>query len=122
VVAFGTVDQVAMVGLGLVLGAGICSSGRSRWTPTRPACAFRNVVASTSCPGRRCAPSRFDRKSPWASLLLRNGDEVALLAVQAVDKERAVRAVEGCGRCCARGRTIRCPRRCSTTPRTGTRE
>ena len=37
----------------------------------------------------------FDRKSPWASLVLRNGDEVALLAVQAVDKERAVAGVEG---------------------------
>jgi hypothetical protein len=38
---------------------------------------------------------RFERKSAWASLLLENGDEISLLAVQAVDKEYAVRAVEG---------------------------
>ena len=38
---------------------------------------------------------RFERKSAWASLLLENGDEVSLLAVQAVDREHAVRAVEG---------------------------
>ena len=45
--------------------------------------------------GRRCARCAFDRKSAWASLRLRNDDEVALLAVQAVDREHAVRAVEG---------------------------
>ena len=37
----------------------------------------------------------FDRKSSWATLRLRNDDEVALFAVQAVDREHAVRAVEG---------------------------
>ena len=38
---------------------------------------------------------RFDRKSPWASLLLENGDEISVLAVQAADREYAVRTVEG---------------------------
>ena len=42
---------------------------------------MRAVASSGSRPGRRC--------------VLRNGDEVALFAVQAVDSERAVRAVEG---------------------------
>jgi len=38
---------------------------------------------------------RFDRKSAWASLALENGDETAVIAVQAVDGEYAARAVEG---------------------------
>ena len=37
----------------------------------------------------------FDRTSSWATLRLRNDDEVALFAVQAVDREHAVRAVDG---------------------------
>ena len=58
----------------------------------------------------------FDRKSPWASLVLRNGDEVALLAVQAVDKERAVRAVEGLRALLAAAHAQEpTRRRCSTT-------
>ena len=36
----------------------------------------------------------FARTSSWATLQLENDDEVAVLAVQAVDKERAVQAVD----------------------------
>jgi hypothetical protein len=36
----------------------------------------------------------FARTSSWATLQLENDDEIALLAVQAGDKERAVQAVD----------------------------
>ena len=53
-----------------------------------------SMVAVNKVTGRVEAV-RFERKSAWASLLLENGDEVSLLAVQAIDRERAVQAVEG---------------------------
>jgi hypothetical protein len=95
VVAFGPVDQVALGGLGLVLGAGILFLGRSRVDADATAIRWRNVVLQHELPWSAVGAVAFDRKSSWASLVLRNDDEVALFAVQAVDKERAVQAVEG---------------------------
>jgi hypothetical protein len=95
VVAFGPVDQVAIAGLGVVMGAGILSLGRSRVDADATGVRVRNIVVQHQLPWQAVRAVRFDRKSAWGSLLLENGDEISLLAVQAVDKERAVRAVEG---------------------------
>jgi hypothetical protein len=95
VVKFGVVDQVAIAGLGLILGAGIALLGRSRVDADADGIRVRNVVLTRELSWRSVRAVRFDRKSSWASLLLENGDETSLLAVQAVDREHAVRAVEG---------------------------
>jgi hypothetical protein len=95
VVDYGTVDQVALAGLGLVLGAGLLWLGRSRVDADSEGIRWRNVAIAHELPWGAVKSVRFDRKSPWATLLLRNTDEVALFAIQAVDKERAVAAVEG---------------------------
>lgn len=95
VVQFGVVDQVAIAGLGLVLGAGCVWLGRSRVDADAERVRFRNVVLTHELPWQAVRAVRFDRKSSWASLLLENGDEMSVLAVQAVDREYAVRAVEG---------------------------
>ena len=95
VVQFGVADQVAIGGLGLVLGAGIALLGRSRVDADADGVRVRNVAMTRELGWRSVRAVRFDRKSAWASLLLENGDETALLAVQAVDREHAVRAVEG---------------------------
>jgi cytochrome c biogenesis protein CcdA len=95
VVTYRTSDQVAMVGLGLVLAAGILFLGRSRVDADADGVRVRNVVVRHELPWQAVRAVRFDRKSAWASLLLENDDEISILAVQAVDKEHAVRAVEG---------------------------
>ena len=95
VIVFGAVDQVAIAGLGLVLGAGLLALGRSSVEADAGGIRWRNVAISHELPWTAVRAVRFDRKSPWASLLLSNDDEVALLAVQAVDKQHAVQAVEG---------------------------
>jgi hypothetical protein len=94
VVSYRSSDQVAMVGLGLVLAAGIVFLGRSRVDADATGVRVRNIVVQHQLPWQAVRAVRFDRKSAWGSLLLENGDEISLLAVQAVDKERAVRAVE----------------------------
>jgi hypothetical protein len=95
VVTYRTSDQFAMAGLGLVLAAGILFLGRSRVDADADGVRVRNVLVQHQFPWQAVRAVRFERKSAWASLLLENGDEVSLLAVQAVDKERAVAAVEG---------------------------
>jgi hypothetical protein len=95
VVAYGTADQFAMLGIGVVLAAGIASLGRSRVDADAAGIRFRNIAIQHQLPWSAVRAVVFDRKSAWASLVLENDDEVALLAVQAVDGERAVAAVEG---------------------------
>lgn len=95
VIEFGAVDQVAVAGLALLLGAGILFLGRSRVQADAESIRIRNVALQHELPWSVVRAVAFDPKSSWASLVLRNGDEVSLLAVQAADKERAVRAVEG---------------------------
>jgi cytochrome c biogenesis protein CcdA len=95
VVTYRTSDQFAMVGLGLVIAAGLVFLGRSRVDADASGVRVRNVVVHHELPWQAVRAVRFERKSAWASLLLENGDEVSLLAVQAVDGEHAVRAVEG---------------------------
>ena len=95
VVTYRTSDQFAIVGLGLVIAAGLVFLGRSRVDADATGVRVRNVVVHHELPWQAVRAVRFERKSAWASLVLENGDEVSLLAVQAVDKEHAVRAVEG---------------------------
>ena len=95
VVTYRTSDQVAMVGLGLLLGAGILLLGRSRVDADADGIRVRNILGRHELPWTAVKAVRFDRNSPWASLLLTNDDELALLAVQAGDRMRAVAAVEG---------------------------
>jgi cytochrome c biogenesis protein CcdA len=94
VVTYRTSDQFAIVGLGLVIAAGLVFLGRSRVDADAAGVRVRNVVVHHELPWQAVRAVRFERKSAWASLVLENGDEVSLLAVQAVDKEHAVRAVE----------------------------
>jgi hypothetical protein len=95
VVSFHTSDQVAMIGLGLALGAGVLLVGRSRVDADADGLRVRNVVVHHEVPWSAVRAVRFDQHSPWATLLLTNDDELAVSAVQAADGERALVAVRG---------------------------
>jgi Bacterial PH domain len=95
VIAYGTADQFAMLGIGVVLAAGIAFLGRSRVDADAAGIRFRNIAMQHRLPWSAVRAVAFDRRSAWATLVLENDDEVALLAIQAVDGERAVAAVEG---------------------------
>jgi hypothetical protein len=95
VIEFRTVDQFAVAGLALMLGAAVLFLGRSRVDADADGIRFRNIALTHHLSWDAVRSVAFDRKSSWASLRLRNDDEVSLLAVQAVDGESAVRAIEG---------------------------
>jgi hypothetical protein len=94
VVLFRTSDRLAMIGLGLLLGAGLLFLGRCRVDADSDGIRVLNIVVHHDLPWTAVKAVRFDRKSAWASLLLENDDEVAILALQIVDGERTVAAIE----------------------------
>ncbi|MGY1814981.1 PH domain-containing protein [Blastococcus sp. SYSU D00820] len=94
-VSFGTADQVAVAGIGVLLAAGIVALGRARVDADAEGIRIRNVVGGRELPWSAVRAVRFERSSWWATLRLGNDDEIAVLAVQSIDGERAVAAVEG---------------------------
>jgi hypothetical protein len=92
---FAAGDQAAMIGLGLLLAAGILSLTRPRVNADRDGIRVRNVIGGYELPWSVVRHVTFNDHSPWASLELADDDTIALLAVQAVDKEYAVEAVRG---------------------------
>jgi hypothetical protein len=94
VVAFRTADQIAMVILGLALGAAVLWVSRPRMDADTAGIRVRNIVGTYELPWSVVQAVRFDQHSPWATLRLTDGEEVAVLAVQAADGERTVQAVQ----------------------------
>jgi PH (Pleckstrin Homology) domain-containing protein len=95
VATYTTADQVAVVGLGLVLGGGLLALGRPRVDADATGIRVRNLLGQRELPWAAVRAVRFDKRFKWATLLLTNDDEFAVLAVQAADGERAAAAVEG---------------------------
>ncbi|MCA0143363.1 PH domain-containing protein [Blastococcus sp. LR1] len=94
VVEYGLLDQIAIAGLGLVLAGGVLFFGRSRVDADADGVRIRNILVHHELRWTAVRAVRFDRKSYWGSLLLENGDEVSLLALQSFDGETSVRGVE----------------------------
>ncbi len=92
-VVFGLADQLAMVGFGLLGAAAILSFTRPRVEADTKGIRIRNVVGSYDLPWEVVRSVQFGRGSPWASLELQDDDVVAVMAIQAADKEYAVEAV-----------------------------
>jgi Bacterial PH domain len=93
--SFKTSDQVALVLLGVLVAAGLLALGRPRVDADAEGIRVRNVLGGYRFPWEFVRAVRFERSSAWASLALANGDEIALMALQATDGERAAAAVEG---------------------------
>ena len=92
---FTPADQAAMVGLGLVAAAGVLLFTRPYVRADEQRVRVRNVIGGYDLPWEVVTAVRFDDSSPWAVLELADDDQVAVMAVQAVDKAYAVQAVRG---------------------------
>jgi hypothetical protein len=90
---FGPGDQVAMVILGLLLGGAILLFARPRVVADAQHIEVRNVLGEHSLPWAVVRGIVFERGNPWVSLELEDDDTLAVMAVQANDKEHAVAAV-----------------------------
>jgi Bacterial PH domain len=86
-------DQFAMIGLGVLAAAGILLFTRPSVVADQETVRVRNVIGGYELPWEVVRAVRFNRGSPWASLELEDDDLVAVMAVQANDKEYAITAV-----------------------------
>jgi Bacterial PH domain len=85
-------DQIAMIVLGLLAGAAILVFTRPKVVADERHIKIQNVVGAYDLPWSVVRRLRFDKGNPWVSLELEDDEVVAVMAVQAADKEHAVAA------------------------------
>lgn len=88
-------DQVAMIGLGVLAALGVLMFARPRVAADATGIRIRNLIGSYHLPWQVVRSVTFGPGAPWAAVELHDDDTVALMAIQASDKEYAVRAVAG---------------------------
>jgi hypothetical protein len=86
-------DQAAMIVLGVLAALGVLALTRPRVRADAEGIHVRNLVGGYDLPWSVVRAVRFPHGSSWASLELEDDDLVAVMAVQAVDKEYAVAGV-----------------------------
>ncbi|SFB21599.1 PH domain-containing protein [Amycolatopsis marina] len=92
-VIFQVSDQVAMVGIGLLLGAGTMLFAMPRAYADADGIEVRNVIVSRRFEWAEVLSVSFPDGASFARLELPEDEYYSVLAVQAVDRERAVEAV-----------------------------
>ncbi|MFE0022516.1 PH domain-containing protein [Amycolatopsis sp. NPDC059021] len=90
---FGASDQAAMVGIGILLAAGTMLFANARVRADAEGIEIRNVLAAKRFAWSEVLSVSFPDGASWARLELPEDEYYSVLAVQAVDRERAVEAV-----------------------------
>lgn len=86
-------DQLAMVGLGVLLSLAMLSFTRARVRGDLAGVRVRNVLGERFFPWEVVREVRLDDGAPWASLELQDDDTVSLLGAQSNDGERTIEVV-----------------------------
>jgi hypothetical protein len=92
-VYFRFADQVAVVLLGLLIAAGVLLLARPRVRADADGIEVRNILTTHRYPWRDVVRVAFPDGASWARLDLPDDEYVPVLAIQAVDGQRAVEAV-----------------------------
>lgn len=93
-VIFQTADQVAIAALGLVLAGAVLLLTRPRLRVGAAGLSVRNLLGDRLVPWSCVVGVSFPGGSRWARVDLPDDEYLPLMAVQAVDKERAVDAMD----------------------------
>ncbi|HEX8632017.1 MAG TPA: PH domain-containing protein [Catenuloplanes sp.] len=86
-------DQAAMIGLGVLAALGVLALGRPLVRADSRGVRVRNLIGGYDLPWTAVRHVRFEHRSPWATLELSDDEVVAVHALQALDREYAVRGV-----------------------------
>ncbi|MBM9467750.1 PH domain-containing protein [Nakamurella leprariae] len=92
-VHFGTYDQFALIGTGVILSALIMTAARPRLRVTRDGMKVRNVLGETFFPWPVVHRIGFPQGHPWAQVVLAEDETHPLMAIQTMDRERALTAL-----------------------------
>jgi Bacterial PH domain len=93
-VIFQTADQVAIGLLGVVIGCVVLMFARPRLRVGPAGLSVRNLVGDKLIPWSDVVGVAFPVGARWARVDLPDDEYVPLMAIQAVDKDRAVAAME----------------------------
>ena len=93
-VLFRTSDQIAMGVLGVVLGGLLLFFARPRVRAGASGIAVRNLLGYKLIPWSAVVDVSFPRGARWARVDLADDEYTPIMAIQAVDKERAVDAMD----------------------------
>ena len=93
-VFFHTADQVAMAGLGIVIAAAMLLFARPRLRVGRSGLSVRNLLGDRLIAWSEVVDVSFPSGARWARVDLPDDEYVPVMAIQAVDKQRAVRAMD----------------------------
>jgi hypothetical protein len=92
-VIFQTADQVAMAGLGVVLAGCVLLLARPRLRVGAAGLYVRNLFGYRLVPWSEVVGVSFPAGARWARIDLPDDEYIPLMAIQAVDKDRAVAAM-----------------------------
>ncbi len=93
-VTFTVNDQIGLIGIGLVLGAVIMTAARPRLRADENGMSVRNVFGETFVPWPLVVRVAFPSGAHWAELQMPDDEVKAVMAIQAMDRGRAVTALE----------------------------
>ena len=93
-VIFQTSDQVAMGVLGVVIGGVVLLFARPALRVGAPGIAVRNLLGYRLVPWSQVAGISFPSGARWARLDLPDDEYLPVMAIQSVDKDRAVVAMD----------------------------
>jgi hypothetical protein len=93
-VIFQTADQVAIGLLGVVIAGLVLLFSRPRLRVGPPGVAVRNLLAYRLIPWSDVVDVSFPRGARWARVDLPDDEYIPVMAIQAVDKQRAVDAMD----------------------------
>lgn len=92
-VVFRTDDQVAIAVLGVLIGAAVLLFARPRLRVGPRGLGVRNLLTEKVIPWRDVVGVSFPAGARWARVDLPDDEYVQLMAIQAVDRQRAVAAM-----------------------------
>jgi hypothetical protein len=103
-VVFQTADQIAMAGLGVVIACVMLLFARPRLRVGEAGLAVRNLLGEKVIAWPDVVDVSFPIGARWARVDLPDDEYIPLMAIQAVDKERAVAAMDAVRELAARYR------------------
>lgn len=93
-VIFQTADQVAIALLGVVIAGAVLLFARPRLRVGAPGIAVRNLLTYKLIPWTEVVDVSFPLGARWARVDLPDDEYVPVMAIQAVDRDRAVDAMD----------------------------
>ena len=93
-VAFRTADQIALIGIGLVIGGAMLTITRPRLRVDRQGLRIRNMLGEDLVPWALVVRVSYPVGAPWAQVLMPDDEIKPLMAIQAMDRGRAVDALD----------------------------